>query len=573
VDIYMMDVNPLTGAVRNRWATPFEMTGEQNGPFQADGVTPIGGGITTQETGPQPQRARLRATKAPTGLLSQPTRTVRVAVRSLCTPQAPVNDAAGNPELTALDTCLNNAAKTANGLPAGQYFAPTFEFIFPENVKVGDVLSPFDFWHLPFLRFGEGATTPSAIGPGVGPLEPTPWSGPSATVPGAPAVGAATAGNASASVDWTPPASDGASPITGYTVTAVDGLGATAGTATVTAAVTTATVTGLANGQTYRLKISASNAVGTGPPSELSAPVTPAATAPGAPGVGLATAGNASATLGWTPPASDGGSPITGYSVQVLDAANGPVGGLRSAAADATSLTVTGLANGTEVRLQVQATNAVGAGAFSALSNPVTPAAVPGAPAIGIATRGNASALVRWTPPGDGGSAITGFSVQVLDAANGQVGALRPAAAGATSLTVTGLANGTAVRFRVRAHNGVGTGAYSGLSAPVVPATIPGPPVIRAASSGVAGGTINATARWVPPISTGGSPITSYQVTALRMNNNGTVARTTVAPIQAASTRSRTMTLPAGNYRFTVRARNAVGLSPSSARSNLVRAR
>jgi hypothetical protein len=151
------------------------MTGENNGPVQADGVTPIGGGITTQNTGAQPQRARLRATKAPAGLLSQPTRTVRVAVRSLCPPQAPVNDAKGNAVLTSLDTCLNNAAKTANGLTAGEYTAPTFTFIFPENVKPGDLLIPYDLWHLPFLRNGEGATTASPIGPSVGPLEPAPW--------------------------------------------------------------------------------------------------------------------------------------------------------------------------------------------------------------------------------------------------------------------------------------------------------------------------------------------------------------------------------------------------------------
>ena len=178
VDIYMMDVNPATGEVRNRWATPFAMTGEQNGPMQADNVTPIGGGITTQNTGPQPQRARIRTAKAPAGLLSQPTRTMRVAVRSLCTPQAPVNDAAGNPVLTALDTCLNqndNTNQVANGLAAGQYFAPTFEFIFPENVKPGDLLIPYDFWHLPFIVKGEGATIGSAIGPSVGPLSPAPW--------------------------------------------------------------------------------------------------------------------------------------------------------------------------------------------------------------------------------------------------------------------------------------------------------------------------------------------------------------------------------------------------------------
>jgi hypothetical protein len=163
VDIYMMDVDPASGDIRNRWITPTEMTGE------------AGGGITTQEVGAQPQRARLRATKAPVGLLSQPTRTIRVAVRSLCTPQAPQSDANGNPVLTTLDTCLNNAPTAANGLTVGQYVAPTFEFIFPENVRPGDPVVPNDLWHLPFLRFGEGATKASRYDPSVGPITPAPW--------------------------------------------------------------------------------------------------------------------------------------------------------------------------------------------------------------------------------------------------------------------------------------------------------------------------------------------------------------------------------------------------------------
>jgi hypothetical protein len=152
VDIYMQDVDPATGALHNRWITPFEMTGEN----QAGNPS---GGITTQFAGAQPQRARLRATKAPLGLLSQPTRTIRVASRSLCTPDA--NQA-------TMDACLNNAPTTANGLVAGEYTAPTFEFIFPENVMPGDGVVPNDLWHLPFLRKGEG--------PGnAGPLEPAPW--------------------------------------------------------------------------------------------------------------------------------------------------------------------------------------------------------------------------------------------------------------------------------------------------------------------------------------------------------------------------------------------------------------
>jgi hypothetical protein len=161
VDIYMQDVDPATGALRNRWVTPFEMTGEN-----ATGIP--SGGITTQNIGAQPQRARLRATKAPTGLLSQPTRTIRVAARSLCTPAGPAGQ-------TALDACFQNAPKVANGLVAGQYVAPVFEFIFPENVMPGDAIVPNDLWHLPFLRFGEGSTTAPAGGPSVGPLTPAPW--------------------------------------------------------------------------------------------------------------------------------------------------------------------------------------------------------------------------------------------------------------------------------------------------------------------------------------------------------------------------------------------------------------
>jgi len=162
VDIYYIDVDPVTGVEGNRWLTPYEMTGECN-PAQTLPASCYGqsGGITTQNTGPQPQRARIRATKAPAGLLSQPTRMLRIAVRSLC---VPVFDA----KQPALDACIASKTPVANGLIAGQYAAPVFEFIFPEGVKPGDPVVPYDFWHLPFLRNGEGANAN-------GPLVPAPW--------------------------------------------------------------------------------------------------------------------------------------------------------------------------------------------------------------------------------------------------------------------------------------------------------------------------------------------------------------------------------------------------------------
>jgi glucose/arabinose dehydrogenase len=194
---------------------------------------------------------------------------------------------------------------------------------------------------------------------------------------------------------------------------------------------------------------------------------------------------------------------------------------------------------------------------------------VPGAPTIGSPTFGSASATVRWTAPSDdGGSAITGYRVRVLNSTGAQVGALRPAGATATSLLVTGLTNGSSYRFQAAATNAVGTGPNSALSTVVIPATVPGAPVIRIASSGTAGGAITATANWNAPTSNGGSAVTGYVVRALRMSSNGTVLATTTSAVQPGSAQQLTMTLQTGNYRFTVQAINMAGSGPQSARSN-----
>ena len=91
-----------------------------------------------------------------------------------------------------------------------------------------------------------------------------------ATVPGAPTAVGATSGNGSATVSWTPPASNGGSAVTGYTVTASPG-GATA-----ISAGTSAVVSGLSNGTSYTFTVTATNTAGTGPASSASNAVSPA---------------------------------------------------------------------------------------------------------------------------------------------------------------------------------------------------------------------------------------------------------------------------------------------------------
>lgn len=314
------------------------------------------------------------------------------------------------------------------------------------------------------------------------------------------------------------------------------------------------------------------------------ASATPTNTVPSAPAIGTATAGDASATVSWSPPTSNGGSAVTGYQVQAYAAATGaPVGAARTAASTATSLNVTGLANGTSYKFTVRALNVNGASPESSFSNTVTPQAtviakVPSAPTIGTATAGNASATVTWTAPAsDGGSPITSYSVQVRRGTT-IVKTVTGVAATARSTTVTGLTNGTAYNFRVRAVNAVGNGTLSAASNSVTPkatttATVPAKPAAPTATPGVAGGAITATAAWTAPAD-GGSPITGYIVRALRMSSTGTVLATTTSAVQPATARKLQMTLPVtGNYRFTVQAVNAIGKSPQSARSNLVAGR
>ena len=279
------------------------------------------------------------------------------------------------------------------------------------------------------------------------------------TVPGAPTGVAAVAGNASASVSWTAPASNGGAQITQYTVTSSPG-GITATTTGATSA-TNVVVSGLTNGTAYTFTVTATNSVGTGAPSTASAPVTPIApTVPGSPTAVTAVAGNAAATVSWLAPTSDGGSAITGYTVTAAP------GGATATTTGSTSVVVGGLTNGTAYTFTVRATNSVGTGAPSAASAAVTPTAatVPGAPTSVIATPGNALATVSWTAPSsNGGAPITAYTVTASP------GGATATSGGATSAVVGGLTNGTAYTFTVTATNSVGTGAASTPSAAVTP--------------------------------------------------------------------------------------------------------
>jgi uncharacterized delta-60 repeat protein len=94
----------------------------------------------------------------------------------------------------------------------------------------------------------------------------------------------------------------------------------------------------------------------------------------------------------------------------------------------------------------------------------------PAAPSGVTATAGNGQATVSWTAPTfDGGANVSGYRIDIRLAGGGWATSVGDTGSTTTSHTVTGLANGLAVEFRVAAINSVGAGDYSTGSNTVTP--------------------------------------------------------------------------------------------------------
>jgi hypothetical protein len=160
-------------------------------------------------------------------------------------------------------------------------------------------------------------------------------------------------GDGQATVRWTPGISGGAS--VSYTATATSG----ATERSCSTSTSSCVITGLVNGVTYDVSVTAQNAAGAVTVSGVN--VTPRTT----PGVvtGLAVSRNASdePVLTWRSPSDDGGSAVTGY--EVLDETGGS--GTVLVTSTATHVTLTGVGNGARMAFAVAAQNAAGTGVAS----------------------------------------------------------------------------------------------------------------------------------------------------------------------------------------------------------------
>jgi len=222
------------------------------------------------------------------------------------------------------------------------------------------------------------------------------------------------------------------------------------------------------------------------------------------------TPGDGQVTVHWSAPATNGGIPITGYTI--TPTLNGVAQTPLPFNSPATSETITGLTNGDHYTFSVTADDANGSSSQSDPSGEViigTPTKPTG---VAVTGGGNARATLKWvTPSATNGSTITGYTITPFLAGNAQP----PTTVGlVNSATITGLVNGDRYTFEVATTSNRGHGEPSDPTSPFT-VGLPGPPtnVVAAPGNG------SATVAFKPPPSA--LPIVGYEVESYKGSQLG----------------------------------------------------
>ena len=164
---------------------------------------------------------------------------------------------------------------------------------------------------------------------------------------------------------------------------------------------------------------------------------------------------------------------------------------------------ITGLTGGVQYDVQVRAVNTAGDGPWSATLTGTTAEAAPAAPTALTATaNGQTQIDLSWTAPSsDGGTAITGYWIEVSTDSSNWSDLESNTRLNATSYSHSGLSAGSTRFYRVSAINSAGTSQVSNLdsattgAAPAPDLVVDRPTVSESAPVAGASFTLNATVR------------------------------------------------------------------------------
>ncbi len=272
-----------------------------------------------------------------------------------------------------------------------------------------------------------------------------------------------------------------------------------------------------------------------------------ALSAPDAPTIGTATAGDEQVSVTFTAPGNNGGSAITTYT-----ATANPGGAFGSCAGPAAcTATVSGLNNGTAYTFTVTATNVMGTSVASGASNSATPKgnqtitfANPGAQNFGTTPTLTATA-----------ASATGTDNLTVTFSSSTTGVCTITSGGALTFVTAGSCTIDADQAGDSATNAATTATETF----AVNAAVPGAPTIGSATAGDTEATVTFTA----PASTGGTTILAggYTVTA---NPGGATGTGSSSPITVTGLTNGVA------YTFTVTATNSAGTGAASAASNSI---
>jgi titin len=311
---------------------------------------------------------------------------------------------------------------------------------------------------------------------------------------------------------------------------------------------------GVTNGNSYIVRIKASNTVGNSTVA-LSNAIS-VFTVPDPPTINSLTPQVSAIDMSFSAPAFNGGNSITRYQYY-LNGNTQTIANITitSQSGSINNTTISSLTNGNTYTIGIRAINARGVSDWSSTKTTI-PFTVPNAPSVSVSAYNTYVRLFVTPPEYNGGNTITGYQYSLYGNTASGTSIVNMGLPSPLQYDVSGLTNGTTYNVVVRAFNARGNSAWSS-TVISIPNTVPDTPVLNTATSLASSIAITFSTPF-----DGGSPIIGYYYSV----DNGNTYTSTGS---TANTYTITTNITNGNT-YTVRVKNENKNGQSTIGSNAI---